>query len=142
MGAAAPKPPHAIHPHSKLWDILAFSHEKPAPHKGAGVLSDSFWLTYAAMFDPPPALHQRFEKALTENAQTSVEHAIIIAGEEVQAEDTFEDRSPINQDGLPGRYQKGGCKARLPWRSRPPAGPSPHGPGPLAGTGSAVARGR
>jgi len=28
MGAAAPKPPHAIHPHSKLWGILAFSHEK------------------------------------------------------------------------------------------------------------------
>jgi len=27
MGAAAPKPPHAIHPHSKLWCILAFSHE-------------------------------------------------------------------------------------------------------------------
>jgi len=27
MGAAAPKPPHAIHPHSKLWGILAFSHE-------------------------------------------------------------------------------------------------------------------
>jgi len=32
MGAAAPKPPHAIHPHSKLWGILAFSHEAPAPH--------------------------------------------------------------------------------------------------------------
>jgi len=28
MGAAAPKPPHAIHPHSKLWGILAFSHER------------------------------------------------------------------------------------------------------------------
>jgi len=27
MGSAAPKPPHAIHPHSKLWGILAFSHE-------------------------------------------------------------------------------------------------------------------
>jgi len=27
MGAAAPKPPHAIHPRSKLWGILAFSHE-------------------------------------------------------------------------------------------------------------------
>ncbi len=27
MGAAAPKLPHAIHPHSKLWGILAFSHE-------------------------------------------------------------------------------------------------------------------
>jgi len=28
MGSAAPKPPHAIHPHSKLWGILAFSHER------------------------------------------------------------------------------------------------------------------
>jgi len=28
MGAAAPKPPHAIHPHSKLWGILAFSYER------------------------------------------------------------------------------------------------------------------
>jgi len=28
MGAAAPKPPLAIPPHSKLWGFLAFSHEK------------------------------------------------------------------------------------------------------------------
>jgi len=27
MGAAAPKPPHVIHPYSKLWGVLAFSHE-------------------------------------------------------------------------------------------------------------------
>jgi len=27
MGAAAPKPPLAIPPHSKLWGFLAFSHE-------------------------------------------------------------------------------------------------------------------
>jgi len=29
MGAAAPKPPLAIPPHSKLWGFLAFSHEAP-----------------------------------------------------------------------------------------------------------------
>jgi len=29
MGAAAPKPPLAIHPHSKLWGFLAFSREEP-----------------------------------------------------------------------------------------------------------------
>jgi len=28
MGAAAPKPPLSIPPHSKLWGILAFSREK------------------------------------------------------------------------------------------------------------------
>jgi hypothetical protein len=28
MGAAAPKPPLAIHPHSKLRGIVAFSHKK------------------------------------------------------------------------------------------------------------------
>jgi hypothetical protein len=27
MGAAAPKPPFAIPPHSLLWSFLAFSHE-------------------------------------------------------------------------------------------------------------------
>jgi len=27
MGAAAPKPPLAVPPHSKLWGFLAFSHE-------------------------------------------------------------------------------------------------------------------
>jgi len=27
MGAAAPKPPLAIPPHSKLWEFLAFSRE-------------------------------------------------------------------------------------------------------------------
>jgi hypothetical protein len=36
MGVAVPKPPLAIHPHSKLWDFLAFSHEK-----GWGFLSDN-----------------------------------------------------------------------------------------------------
>jgi len=37
MGAAAPKPPLAIPPHSKLWGFLAFSHE--CQKIGVGILS-------------------------------------------------------------------------------------------------------
>jgi len=41
MGAAAPKLPHAIHPHSKLWGILAFSHEHDVRQRRAQKSSNS-----------------------------------------------------------------------------------------------------
>lgn len=71
----------------------------------------SFKLTYATMFDPPEELHTNFEQALKQVKEgMGAEHGMIIAGEEVQAEQQFEDRSPINRHWLLGRFQKGTAK--------------------------------
>jgi len=70
--------------------------------------SAPFKLTYATMFDPPPELHNRYEKALKKvKKNMGQEHAMLIGGEEVRARSKFEDRSPINQDWLLGTFQKG-----------------------------------
>jgi 1-pyrroline-5-carboxylate dehydrogenase len=68
----------------------------------------TFKLTYATMFDPPEELHRRFDAALSQvKAAMGKDHAMLIGGQEVHAKDTFEDRSPINQDWLLGRFPKG-----------------------------------
>lgn len=70
--------------------------------------SDPFRLTYATMFDPPSELHNQYEKALKKVMKNlGQEYAMIIGGEEVTAQNTFEDRSPINQDWLLGVFQRG-----------------------------------
>jgi 1-pyrroline-5-carboxylate dehydrogenase len=72
----------------------------------------AFKLTYATMFDPPEELHDRFEEALLQTKGTmGQEHAMIIDGQEVQAEETFEDRSPINREWVLGRFQQGSADA-------------------------------
>lgn len=74
----------------------------PRPKKAA------FKLTYSTMFDPPPELHDRFEAALaTTKAGMGKDHTMLIGGKEVHAPESFEDRSPINQDWLLGRFPKG-----------------------------------
>jgi 1-pyrroline-5-carboxylate dehydrogenase len=74
-----------------------------APRKKA-----AFKLTYATMFDPPAELHSRFEAALAGiKGAMGKDQAMIIDGRDVQAAQTFDDRSPINQDWLLGRFPKG-----------------------------------
>jgi len=104
--------------------------KKIAPRRKAG-----FKLTYATMFDPPEALHERYEKALaTIKGKLGREHKLVIGGEERRAAEQFEDRSPINTDWVLGRFQKGGVEdaraaiaaaraafpawAALPWQKR------------------------
>jgi 1-pyrroline-5-carboxylate dehydrogenase len=75
----------------------------PARHK-----KPAFKLTYSTMFDPPPELHARFEAALADvKTRMGKDQSMIIGGREVRAAETFEDRSPINQDWVLGRFAKG-----------------------------------
>ncbi len=65
-----------------------------------------FRLTYATMFDPPPALHERFDAALAE-ARRSVlgaDRPMWIGGQPRDGQARFEVRSPIDQDILVGRF--------------------------------------
>ncbi len=67
-----------------------------------------FKLTYSTMFDPPPALHQRFDAALARvRASLGRDHPLWIGGRARLAEATFEVRSPIDRDWLIGRFQAG-----------------------------------
>ncbi len=71
----------------------------------------SFKLTYATMFNPPEELHTNFEQALAQvKANLGKEHAMIIAGKDVFAEDKFEDRNPANTDQVLGIFQKGSAE--------------------------------
>jgi len=68
----------------------------------------TFKLTYATMFDPPEELHRRFDAALARiKSGMGKEHGMLIGGQEVHAGESFDDRSPINQDWLLGRFPKG-----------------------------------
>ena len=67
-----------------------------------------FKLTYATMFNPPEELHTRFEQALQKvKANLGQSHRMIIGGQEREARQTFEDRSPINTDWVLGVFQQG-----------------------------------
>jgi len=67
-----------------------------------------FRLTYSTMFDPPEALHERFESALVEvRANLGAEHAMLIGGADVLAAGQFELRSPIDTGWMLGRFQCG-----------------------------------
>ncbi len=71
--------------------------------------NSDFKLTYATMFSPPEALHQRYERALKKvKANLGKDQAMLINGKDVRVKTKFEDRSPINQDWLLGKFQKGG----------------------------------
>lgn len=68
---------------------------------------ETFRLTYATMFDPPEELHERYESAVKDiKSNMGQEFAMIIGGEEVLAEEKFENRSPINRDWLLGVFQR------------------------------------
>ncbi len=81
---------------------------KAPPRKPATKKAAPFKLTYATMFSPPEEFHTRYEAALARaKASLGREYAMIIGGREVKADETFEDRSPINRDWLLGVFQKG-----------------------------------
>jgi 1-pyrroline-5-carboxylate dehydrogenase len=68
----------------------------------------SFQLTYATMFEPPEELHERYEAALDDvKAKLGLTHTMFINGQEVEAQETFEDHSPIDTDLVLGVFQKG-----------------------------------
>src|SRR5690349_17828651 len=67
-----------------------------------------FKLTYATMFNPPEELHKGFDKAVTKlKANLGKKYGMIINGQDVFAEDTYEDRSPVNTDWVLAVMQKG-----------------------------------
>ena len=69
---------------------------------------DGFKLTYSTMFDPPAALHERFEAALAKvRGAMGATYPLWIAGHERATADTFEVRSPIDREWLLGRFAKG-----------------------------------
>jgi 1-pyrroline-5-carboxylate dehydrogenase len=69
---------------------------------------EMFKLTYATMFDPPEELHDRYEAALDKiKGSMGADHAMMIGGKEVLADEKFENRSPIQRDWLLGTFQQG-----------------------------------
>ena len=71
-------------------------------------MSTPYRLTYATMFDPPPALHQRFDAALADvRGALGQDHAMHIGGRSRQAARDFELRSPIDRELLLGRFALG-----------------------------------
>ena len=67
-----------------------------------------FKLTYATMFNPPEELHKGFDKAVAKlKANLGQEYGMIIDGQDVFADDKFDDHSPINTDWVLARMQKG-----------------------------------
>ncbi len=90
-------------------------------------------LTYSTMFDPPPEMHSRFDAALKEvRSQLGAKHALHINGEDVQAQEHRDKRSPIDRNVVLGAFSQAtaadadramqAAKAALPrWRATPAA---------------------
>jgi acyl-CoA reductase-like NAD-dependent aldehyde dehydrogenase len=65
----------------------------------------SFRLTYATMFNPPEALHERFEKALaTMRGRLGATHPMFIDGKDVPAASVEERVSPIDREIRIGHF--------------------------------------
>jgi 1-pyrroline-5-carboxylate dehydrogenase len=65
-------------------------------------------LTYSTMFDPPPALHERFEAALAVvRSHLGAEHPMLINGRDERARVRFDAKSPIDTRVVLGRFQAG-----------------------------------
>ena len=83
-------------------------HQMANPETNQLKKEPAFKLTYATMYNPPQEMHDHYENALKiAKANLGQEHPMIIGGEDVQAGEKFEVRSPIDQDWLLGRFQKG-----------------------------------
>src|SRR5258708_8782369 len=68
----------------------------------------AFKLTYATMFNPPEALDQGCDAAVSKIKQDlGKEYSMIINGKDVFATEKWEDRSPVNTDWVLARMQKG-----------------------------------
>lgn len=71
-------------------------------------MNPDFKLTYSTMFDPPEALHVRFEQALERmRSRLDATHPMWIDGKPVHAAATFEVRSPIDRAWRLGRFASG-----------------------------------
>src|SRR5688572_13097606 len=69
---------------------------------------DGFKLTYSTMFDPPAAVHERFDAALAKvKSALGEDHPMWIGGEQRRGAALFEVRSPIDQAWLLGRFARG-----------------------------------
>ena len=67
-----------------------------------------FELTYGTMFNPPEALHTRFESALeTVRSEMGREHAMVINGKERFSRQKFTSTTPINREQVLGVFQTG-----------------------------------
>ncbi len=94
-----------------------------------------FRLTYSTMFDPPAAMHERFDAALARvRPALGQHHPMFVDGRPRFAATAFEVRSPIDTGLLVGRFQTGGAAdveaagaaarravpawARTPWPER------------------------
>ena len=65
----------------------------------------TFRLTYSTMFDPPPALHERFEDAVARTRnELGKSHGHLIGGADKLAAPLVDDVSPINTDWVLGRF--------------------------------------
>ena len=66
-------------------------------------------LTYASMFNPPEELHTSFEEALANIKANELgkNHPMMINNQDVLADSTFENRSPINHEWLLANIQAG-----------------------------------
>jgi 1-pyrroline-5-carboxylate dehydrogenase len=68
----------------------------------------TFKLTYSTMFDPPEEMHSNFENALGEvRANLGATYAMYIDGQDVAAERTAENRSPVDQRLVLGHFPVG-----------------------------------
>ncbi len=77
--------------------------------------SETFELTYATMFNPPESLHTSYDQALKDvRANLGQAYGHFINGKDQFSGQTFEKRSPINQNWLLGHFQQGTAEeARL-----------------------------
>ncbi len=95
----------------------------------------AFKLTYATMFNPPEELHKRFDKAVAKLRQNlGQEYAMFIDGQDVYADEKWQDRSPVDTDLVLAVMQKGNAShaeraveaarrafpawSRTPWKKR------------------------
>ena len=70
----------------------------------------TFKLTYSTMFDPPPAMHARFDDALVAvRTSLGAEHAMQIGGRDQRAQRQFDVKSPIDGRVVLGRFQAAGA---------------------------------
>src|SRR5574341_2548020 len=68
----------------------------------------AFKLTYATMFNPPEELHKGFDSAVMRlKHNLGKEYSMFIDGQDVTADENWEDRSPVNTDWVLARMQKG-----------------------------------
>ena len=71
----------------------------------------SFRLTYATMFDPPEAMHERFETALAKvRGRLGARHALFIDGIDVPARAHARRTSPIDRELVLGEFPLAGTQ--------------------------------